>query len=312
MSTSSTVKFKNPGIAVGNSILPDGVYHIQNGVISAHPEIFKVKMLAKKNVKTISTMSSSNYDNSDNSSNIGGGSCFKAPRGMFYERDILTECQEDRGPEINDQLDELIKDNKLQNKSKDDEWMIVKQKEDYKNEYLCLIRDSPFLLQRSFLYNKESDNLKSEEKEETYNNALERVKVLFQDENDVEEQDFHNNEIEESHFSPMKEFNEGMCEETFSMYSDSKNCYKNNDNMDCDENSSYRDESIGNYNNSYCENRSFLSHSSYADDIEPEVRDILGKDSFRTPRKRQKLSYYDQNVNLQLTIYENLHTKQKD
>jgi len=52
--------------------LPDGFYHIHNGVVSAHPEIFKVKMLAKKNVKTISTMSSSNYDNSDNSSNLGG------------------------------------------------------------------------------------------------------------------------------------------------------------------------------------------------------------------------------------------------
>ena len=59
------------------STLPDGVYHVQNGMISAHPEIFKVKMLAKKNVRTISTMSSSNYDNSDNSSNFGNSSCFK-------------------------------------------------------------------------------------------------------------------------------------------------------------------------------------------------------------------------------------------
>ena len=295
-STCSTENFKNSGIAVGNSILPDGVYHIQNGVISAHPEIFKVKMLAKRNVKTISTMSSSNYDNSDNSSNIGGGGWFKAPRGMFYERDILTECQEDRGQEINDQLDELLKDNKLQNKSKDDEWMIIKQKEDFKNEYLWLIRDSPFLLQRSFLYNKESDQLKAEEKDKIYETALERVKVLFQDENELEEPDFQNNEIDESQFSPMKEFNEVMCEETFSMCSDSKNWYKNNDNMDCDENSSFKDESLGNYNNSYCENRSFLSHSSYGEDIEPEIRDILGKDSFRTPRKMQKLSYYDQNV----------------
>ena len=288
-------KIKNSGITVGNNILPDGVYHIQNGVISAHPEIFKVKMLAKRNVKTISTMSSSNYDNSDNSSNIGGGSWFKAPRRMFYERDILTECQEDRGQEINDQLDELLKDNEHQSKSKDDGWMIVKQKEDYKDKYLWLIRDSPFLLQRSFLYNKEIDQLKDEERNRNYDKALEGVKDLFQDENELEEPDFQQIEIDDSQFSPMKEFNEPLWEETFSMWSDSKNCCKNN-NMDWDENSSYRDESMGNYNNSYWENRSFLSHSSYMDDIEPEIRDILGKDSFKTPIKMQKLSYYDQNV----------------
>lgn len=82
---------KNCSGALGNSVLPDGVYQVHNEIISAHPEIFKVKMLAKKNVKTISTMSSSNYDNSDNSSNIGGSTCFKMPKRKIYDRDILTE-----------------------------------------------------------------------------------------------------------------------------------------------------------------------------------------------------------------------------
>jgi hypothetical protein len=82
---------KNVSLALENSFLSNGVYQVHKGVVSAHPEIFKVKMLAKKNVKTISTMSSSNYDNSDNSSNLGGKNCFRVPRRKFYERDILTE-----------------------------------------------------------------------------------------------------------------------------------------------------------------------------------------------------------------------------
>lgn len=83
-------------------------------------------MLAKKNVKTISTMSSSAYDNSDNSSNIGSN-CFKKQYFNNEERDILTECGEDRAQEIREQLNKLIEEEKeLNHKSKDDEWMIVK------------------------------------------------------------------------------------------------------------------------------------------------------------------------------------------
>lgn len=48
-------------------------------------------------------MSSSAYDNSDNSSNIGS-SWFKMPHSRNYERDILTDCGDDRAQEISDQL----------------------------------------------------------------------------------------------------------------------------------------------------------------------------------------------------------------
>jgi hypothetical protein len=164
-------------VTLTSNVLPGGMYHVQNGIISAHPEIFKVKMLAKKNVKTISTMSSSNYDNSDNSSNIGGKTGFKVPKRRFYERDILTECADNHIQEIDNQLAEFFNHDQLQNRSKDDEWMRVnRNKEEYMNEYLRLMRDSPYLLKRSFLYNGEVDQMKDKEKEMLYELALQRVK----------------------------------------------------------------------------------------------------------------------------------------
>lgn len=160
-----------------------------------------------------------------------------------------------------------------------------------------MIRDSPYLLKRSFLYNQEIDKLKDQEREQLYNLTLECIKRLFKEDHDIEDLDLQPNELDASQVSPMKDFNEQLYEETFSMLSDSKPFGKfQTDNMDCDENASLKDESVFNNTNSYCENRSYLSHSSYMEDIEPEIRDLLGKDSFKSPRKRQRLAGYDQNV----------------
>ena len=65
--------------------------------------------------------------------------------------------------------------------------------------------------------------------------------------------------------------------------------------MDCDENS-IRDDPLANSNMSQSDNRSCLSHSSYVEDIEPELRDLVTKNTFKTPRKKQRLSGYDQNL----------------
>jgi len=104
------------------------------------------------------------------------------PKKRFYERDIMTECADNHTQEIDNHLSELLNQQDLQNKSKDDEWMPTNQnKEEYMNECLRLIRDSPYLLKRSFLYNQEVDQMKDIEKEMIYELSLKRFRNLFGD-----------------------------------------------------------------------------------------------------------------------------------
>lgn len=66
--------------------------------------------------------------------------------------------------------------------------------------------------------------------------------------------------------------------------------------MDCYENNSLRDEPNSNMSASQSDNRSYISHSSYVEDIEVELREFSSKNLFKTPRKRQRLSGYDQSM----------------
>lgn len=50
------------------------------------------------------------------------------------------------------------------------------------------------------------------------------------------------------------------------------------------------------YQLSHTDNKSLLSHSSYMEDIEPEIRDLLNKNNYVTPRKRQRLTSYDHSI----------------
>lgn len=86
------------------------------------------------------------------------------------------------------------------------------------NEYLKLIRDSPFLLKRSFLYNQEIDQMKSKEKEMLYEIALQEVRKLFGDSSDelvddedqelLEDKSPQIDDFYSSPFSPLKDFND--------------------------------------------------------------------------------------------------------
>jgi hypothetical protein len=174
------------------------------------------------------------------------------------------------------------------------------------NEYLKLIRDSPFLLKRSFLYNQEIDQMKSKEKEMLYDMALQEVRKLFGDPSDeliadedqelADDKDQQSDDFYSNPFSPLKDFNDPICDDLLSVSSDSRNISRaNNDNMECDDNNSLRDYPNNNFNISQSENRSYLSHSSYMEDIEPELKDFTPKNVFKTPRKKQRLSGYDQN-----------------
>lgn len=275
------------------SNLPDWMIQMQNEIISAHPEIFKVKMLAKKNVKTISTMSSSNYDNSDNSSSIGGKG-FKVPKKRFYDREIMTEWADNKHTqEIDTNLAEILGQQNVQNRSKDDEWMDANSNsEEAMNEYLRLIRDSPFLLKRSFLYNREIDQMKIKEKEMLYELSLQNVKLLFgEDQENSDEKEAQNNEWA-FHFSPMKDLNEPLCDDVLSVSSDCKHYPAYNDHLEYDDNSSIRDDPINAYSASQWDNRSYISHSSYTEDMDVEMKDFSHKGAFKTPRKWQRLSGY--------------------
>ena len=252
------------------SMLPDGVYHVQNGIISAHPEIFKVKMLAKKNVKTISTMSSSNYDNSDNSSNIGSN-YFKVPNSRIYERDIMTECGEDRAQEISEQLKNLIDEEKeLNNRSKDDEWMNTSiNKQDYMNECIKLIRDSPFLLKRSFLCSKEHERTKEIEQERDYCFSLQGLKSLFNDEDDMQDSSPAMSDAHGCKLSPYKSLNEQIYGDILSISSDSKH-QQFVDDMEVIENNSINEDVMNYLNNEHHERSSCMSQSSYMEDFDAD------------------------------------------
>mmetsp|Transcript_35599 Transcript_35599/g.35234 ORF Transcript_35599/g.35234 Transcript_35599/m.35234 type:complete len:214 (+) Transcript_35599:103-744(+) len=205
---------------------------MQESVKSAHPEIFKVKMQAKKNVRTISTMSSSNYDNSDNSSNFGG-KAFKIPK-KFHEGDILTECGDISG-------NKLINQQELPHCSKDDEWMETKRNsEEAMQEYLQLIRDSPFLLKRSFLYNREIDQIKDQEQENNYNRAIQSIRNLFGDEESIiADMELHEEPAPVS-FSPAKDDHYSDMDDLLSNLSEPKGRY--HDNFEYEENSSMKDD----------------------------------------------------------------------
>ena len=188
-------------------------------------------MQAKKNVKTISTMSSSNYDNSDNSSNIGS-KAFKVPKRRFHERDILTECADNH-------RSGLLNQQELKNCSKDDEWMeIHNNSEEAMNEYLRLIRDSPYLLKRSFLYNREVDQMKDKEQEINYDRSLQSIRGLFGEDQDFTEDKEMQDDTCLFNFSPSKEYNDPYNDDLLLDFSESKNYPKLADNLEDEENSS--------------------------------------------------------------------------
>ena len=201
-------------------------------------------------------MSSSNYDNSDNSSNIGSN-YFKVPNSRVYERDIMTECGEDREQEISEQLKNLIEEEKeLNNRSKDDEWMNKSiNKQDYMNECIKLIRDSPFLLKRSFLCSKELERTKEKEDERDYYFSLEGLKSLFNDEEDVQDLSPAVSDRQGYKLSPYKSLNEQIYEDILSMSSDSKH-QQFVDDLEVLENNSINDDVMNYLNNEHHERSS--------------------------------------------------------
>lgn len=79
------------------------------------------------------------------------------------------------------------------------------------NEYLRLIRDSPYLLQRSFLYNQEVDQMKDEEQNKLYEDSLQSIKELFGDEHEfADEQVKLDEEMYGTQYSPFQDVNEPM------------------------------------------------------------------------------------------------------
>jgi hypothetical protein len=122
--------------------------------------------------------------------------------------------------------------------------------EEAMNEYLRLIRDSPFLLKRSFLYNREIDQMKDKEKEMMYELSLKNVKTLFGEEQELSDDKEAQNEECTINFSPMKDLNEPLYDDFLSVSSDCKHYPAYNDQLEYDDNSSIRDYPINTYNRS--------------------------------------------------------------
>lgn len=133
-------------------------------------------------------------------------------------------------------------------------WNLSINKHEHMNEYIKLLRDSPVLLKRSFLYSQELEKVKEKEKEKYYDLSLQGLKSLFEEDIEYYTSNEPCSNSEYSNKSWYKALNEQIFEDVLSETSDYKH-QNYQDDLDIIENNSANDD-VMNYLNS-CKSNEF-------------------------------------------------------